>query len=320
MTMTSEAAVVSTPAIFGLQELEAVFDRQSIIDAVRSSFIDHHNGRFKQASPVHLVFDKGECHVKSGFAKQGSSFLIKIASGFYGNDSIGIPSANGMMLLFSQETGAPIAIFQDEGMMTAWRTAAATLVAALAVPKQQPLKVGLIGAGLQAELAGQWLPNEAEVASIQVWTRSSGKAETLARKIGGTVAQDLETLCRTSNLIISATPSTTPLVMADWISPGTHIVALGADTPGKIEVDPVLFSRAALVLVDDHRQCADHGDFGCALRAAQIDESGSVELGAWLSDDKRSMPPTDGIVISDLTGLAIQDDAIAQLFLSRLSL
>lgn len=316
------AVMPDGPMRVTLEMLRAELDPAAIVAGVRAAMIAHAAGRYMLPPPTHLMFRDGDCHVKSGFRRGSDTFTVKIATGFHDNGRYGLPNASGMLLLFSQLTGVPLAIFEDRGYLTAWRTAAATVVAAQAGAPRGPLRLGIVGTGLQADLAASWLPMALDVEAIRIWGRSPERAAALASRIDGTPAQaerSLPHLAQWANLIVTTTPATAPLLHATDVRPGTHIVALGADTPGKVEIDAALVARCALVMTDDHDQCLDHGDFGHAVRAGQIMPDGDVALGAVLAGDISGRPTDDVITMADLTGLAAQDDAIAQFFHHRLT-
>ena len=111
--------------------------------------------------------------------------------------------------------------------------------------------------------------------------------------------------------------STRPLLTADMIRPGTRIVAVGADSPGKQELDEKLLAKAR-ILVDSRSQCVDHGDTGWAVRAGLVNAASVVELGTFLEDPVQFA--REDIVVADLTGVAIQDVAIAKSVWQRLAL
>ena len=305
---------------YGLRQLEAVFDRPSILKAVEQAFVDQAGGRCRSATPTHLTFPEGDCHIKCGYIVGGDSFTIKIVTGFYANEKRGLPNGSGLVLVLDQRSGLPRVLFDDGGWLTAWRTVAACVIAVQIGHVAPPLHVGIVGSGQQAELAARWLAATIAPASLRVWARSPEKAQSLASRVGGgTRAEaDLPTLCLGSNVIVTATPSRVPLIRSDWVRPGTHVVALGADNPGKVEIDPALFSRATTIVTDDHGQCLHHGDFGAAVRAGAVAETADVSIGDLLRGSSAVRRHAQAISIVDLTGLGAQDDAIARLFLQRL--
>ena len=87
------------------------------------------------------------------------------------------------------------------------------------------------------------------------------------------VTDSLEDLCESSRLIVTATPATAPIIRSEWIRPGTHITAVGCDSPGKQELDSKLFAIADICVVDSRTQCVDHGDAHYAVAENQVSES-----------------------------------------------
>jgi len=168
-------------------------------------------------------------------------------------------------------------------------------------------------------LALEWLPDTLGDKPFVVWGRDYAKAVALAAQASSAgrraiaVAHVAELLER-CNVVVTATPSATPLFSADQVRPGTHVVALGADGPGKQELPAELFRRAAIILTDDHAQCLDHGDFGTAVRAQAVAENADVMLGQVLAGSVKLARHPNSISLVDLTGIAAEDIAIAGVF------
>jgi ornithine cyclodeaminase len=97
------------------------------------------------------------------------------------------------------------------------------------------------------------------------------------------------------------------------VKPGTHIVAMGADSEGKQELDPHILAKASVVMTDDRQQCTDRGEFGHAIRAGLMSPTADVSLGQVLAGKAEGRHADDEITVADLTGLAAQDVAIATL-------
>jgi ornithine cyclodeaminase len=119
---------------------------------------------------------------------------------------------------------------------------------------------------------------------------------------------------------ISCTPSAAPIISDAMVRPGTHIVALGADSPGKVELDPQLVARADRIATDDHAQCLDHGDFGFAVRAGFLAEDADLSFGEVLAGTVQLRRRETDVTIIDLTGLPAQDVAITSLACEKLGL
>lgn len=312
--------------IIGIDELRPLLDRRKVIDAVRKALILQAEGRVQSPPPGHLLFEKphGDCHVKFGHVAGSRLFAVKVATGFYDNPEIGLPVNNGLIVVLDANTGVPRVIIEDNGWLTAWRTAAATTLAAAALAPCEIDKIGIVGTGLQARLAIEWLPEMLGDRPFVVWGRNERKTQAFANELTGhdrdvrAIATAAELLSR-CNLVITATPSQVALFDSELVRPGTHLVGVGADGPGKQELPLELFSRAAHITTDDHAQCLDHGDFGCAVRAGIVAENSDVMLGDLLSGRVALARRAEDITIADLTGIAAEDLAVAELFESALA-
>ena len=180
-----------------------------------------------------------------------------------------------------------------------------------------PASPGVLGAGVQARLQIQALAMVRPIERVLVWARDGAKADAYAddmtRRLGLDVipVDSAERLVLESDVVVSATPSRTPLVVADWLQPGLHITAMGADAPGKNELHPAVLERADLVVCDSRAQCARLGELHHALE--QGIEPATVELGEITSGARPGRTGPDQITVCDLTGTGVQDTAIALL-------
>lgn len=307
--------------IIDFDRLRPLLRRAKVIDAVRQALIWQAEGKVQSPLPGQLSFRQppGDCHIKYGHVAGASHFAIKVATGFYDNPKLGLPSNQGLVLVFDALTGVPTLLLKDDGWLTAWRTAAATAIAASTLGPAEVTEIGVIGTGLQASLALEWLPDTLGDKPFVVWGRDHAKAMALAAQASATgrraiaVGHTAELLAR-CNVIVTATPSAAPLFSADQVRSGTHVVALGADSPGKQELPTELFRRAAVILTDDHAQCLDHGDFGAAVRAQAVADDADVMLGHVLAGSVQPARHPDSISLVDLTGIAAEDIAIAGVF------
>jgi ornithine cyclodeaminase len=309
--------------VIGIDQLRPLLDRERVIECVREALIRQAGGEVQSPPPGHLLFNDppGDCHIKYAYVVGSRAFAIKIATGFYENPCQDLPVNNGLILVLDARTGAPRVLLRDNGWLTAWRTAAATVLAAATLAPMNVSRIGVIGAGLQARLAIEWLPHTLGVPSFVVWARNAQKAQDLAAELmtGGRLVRSvagIEELVESCRLIITATPSATPLFAAKTVRPGTHLVGVGADSRGKHELPSGLFTRAAHVLTDDHAQCLEHGDFGNAVRVGAIASNADVMLGDVLSGKVATVRKPGDITVVDLTGIAAEDIAVAELFCS----
>jgi len=196
----------------------------------------------------------------------------------------------------------------DQGHLTDQRTAMAGAIAARAILRAGRARWESL-ARAHRRTAGQVAPTPSRT-GFGVWCGHAiaSAASALASEVRGE-AVSLEQMCARADVIVTTTPSTEPLLSVDMIRPGLGFVAVGADSPGKRELDPRILSRGRTV-VDSIAQCVDHGEAGWAVRAGLIDPASLLELGSLLEAPIAFAP--DEIVVADLTGVAIQDFEIAK--------
>jgi ornithine cyclodeaminase len=311
--------------ILSRSEIEALVDLDSALHAVEAAYVAASDGRAMMPPVGYLAFPEqgGDCHIKYGYIAGDPTFVVKVAAGFYGNPSIGLPTSNGVMLVFSAETGAMEAILLDEGFLTDLRTGLGGAIATRALCRPDARRVAIIGTGIQARWQIRCLRQAMQQTpfSFTLWGRSQAKARETADSLASegidvSVAADLERLCRDADIIITTTPSREPLIRDAWIRPGTHITAIGADAPGKQELDTALVGRANRRIGDRLEQSLDHGEFSTAFKSGLITSPDCTELGAVLGGKARGRTRSDDITIADLTGIAVQDIAIASSILN----
>jgi ornithine cyclodeaminase len=254
----------------------------------------------------------GEVHMKSSYRRGGQYFALKIAATFPGNAARGLPVGNGMMLLSSAETGEPVAFMADEGHLTDVRTAAVTALVARELGRRDRA-LGILGTGIQARLQARMHAEVLPLQEVHIWGRNPERAAECRRDLQTAlphvrimIAVSPAEVARATRLIVTATASRAPLLELRDIVPGTHISAVGSDSPGKQELDPAILRHAALVLADSLRQCEKLGELQHAP-----DLAGRVrEIGAHC--DSPSRYDSEGVTVADFTGLGVEDLAIAE--------
>jgi len=303
--------------ILDLETIKRHLDLEATFAAVEAGFADYSKGLVTVPPVGYLSFAKGDCHIKYGYITGDKYFVIKVVSGFHGNTALGLLPSIGLMLVCSAETGYPEALLQDEGHLTDVRTAIAGAIAAKYLSPKRVETIGILGVGIQGKLQLELLKGVTDCRKVMVWNRGAAHMEPYVEKMTGagfdvTCAPDLETMVRGSNLIVTTTPSTSPLIAADWVQPGTHITAVGADCPGKQELAVELIQKADVCVVDSVSQCTDHGEIQIAYREGLVKEEDLVELGTVIDSPTRGRTSDDQITVADLTGVAVQDIAIAK--------
>jgi ornithine cyclodeaminase len=285
------------------------------------AFVAYSRGEAVVPPVGQLEFEEppGDCHIKYGYLKGGETFTVKIATGFWKNPEFGLPSSNGVMLIFSSRTGELLTILQDQGYLTDIRTAAAGAVAAKYLAPSRVECIGILGAGIQARLQLEYLKEVTPCRHVLLWARLPERAS--AAQVPGfdiEIAPTVTALAAEARLIITTTSSMRWLLAARDVQPGTHITAVGADGGGKQELEPQLFALAKLRVVDSRSQCSQYGDSSYALKHSWIELKNLVELGEVIQDQRLRRRREQDITIADLTGVAVQDIAVAELALTRL--
>jgi ornithine cyclodeaminase len=308
-------------------EIRALIDPASCISAIEQAFTSYAAGRAELPGVIHLDVPEahGEIHVKAGYLHGGSCWAVKIASGFPGNTALGLSANDGMVIVFDATTGVPAAVLFDNGYLTDLRTAAAGAVAARHLARAEPGVVAVIGTGTQARLQIRMLAEVRTFELLRVWGRRRGAAEAVIRDLGGvlppgvgaSVADTPEAAVTGAEVVYTVTASRTPLVRAEWLGPGSLIVAVGSDGADKQELDVGVLAAADRIVADSLAQCRRIGEIHHALDAGMIGESQVTELGRVTGGLAPGRASPDERIVCDLTGVGVQDVAAAALVLER---
>jgi ornithine cyclodeaminase len=302
--------------IVALNEILEALSQVDLIPSIEAGFVAYSNGQAIVPPVGELLLDHGDVHIKYGCLKGDEYYVIKIASGFYDNPQLGLPSGNGLMLLFSQRTGELVSLLLDEGHLTDVRTGVAGSIAAKHLAPKVVERIGIVGAGIQGRQQLRYLEAVTTCRDILVWAKLESELpsyktdmELLGFRVEGTL--DTALIPRSCNLIVTCTPSVEPLIHDSEIQAGTHITAVGSDTADKQELESAILGRADLVVADSIEQCLMRGEIFQAIRSGQISETQLVELGNLISGKAQGRISEDQITVADLTGVAVQDIKIA---------
>ena len=305
--------------LYHLQQITELVEQLDLSDTIADGFKAYSRGEVIVPPVGELLFAKppGDTHIKYGFIKNDDYFVVKIASGFYENEKLGLPSSSGLMLVFSQKTGLLDTILLDEGYLTNVRTAVAGQIAAEMMAPDKITAIGVLGTGIQARMQVTYLKSVTDCRQVVVWGRSQAKLEEYQKEmelLGFQVTTTLEAseVPATCNLIVTTTASQSPLISADQIKPGTHITAMGSDTSQKQELDVGILEKADIVVADSISQCLERGEIFQAIKAGKLNQEKVVELGHLLTEPNLSRRSDDQITVVDLTGVAVQDIQIAK--------
>ncbi|MCP3056285.1 ectoine utilization protein EutC [Aurantimonas marianensis] len=267
---------------------------------------------------------RGEVDVKTAYVPGLSGFAIKISPGFFDNPKLGLPSVNGMMVLFASRTGLVEALLLDNGYLTDVRTAAAGAVAARHLARADARTAAILGAGVQARLQLRALMLVRPIAEARIWARDPHKAEAAAAALSAELSipvaavSDARTAVTGADIVVTTTPSEEPILEAGWLAPGQHVTAMGSDAEHKNEVDPALVTRADLYVADSLPQTRRLGELHHAIAAGLVTtDRAFAELGEIVCGRAPGRADPNGLTFCDLTGTGVQDTAIATLALAR---
>lgn len=305
--------------IVELPRIEEALEGLDPIAAIEDGFVAYSQGRVVVPPVGELIFrdPPGDAHIKYGFIEGDDFYVVKIASGFYHNAARGLATNSGLVLMFNQKTGALECILLDEGHLTDVRTAAAGAVAAKALAPSKVERIGIFGAGIQGRMQLEYTAPLVDCRDVVVWGRSEDALAAYKDSMGALgfaveTTRDAGAVAATCNLIITATPATAPLLHDADVRPGTHITAVGSDTPDKRELDPAILGRADVVVADSISQCLERGEIFHAIEAGVLARDRLVELGDVIADPSLGRTSDDQITIADLTGVAVQDIQISE--------
>ena len=310
--------------VITLNQIKEVQPSLDLMPAIEEGFRRYSTGQVVVPPVGELMLDRGEVHIKYGYLQGGDYYVIKVASGFFDNPKLGLPTSNGMMLLFSQETGVPEAILLDEGYLTDIRTAIAGAIAAKYLAPSRIERIGIVGTGIQARLQLAYLKGVTPCRDVLVWGRgdeqlSAYQIDMSAEGFNIQTTQEANLLLSQCNLIVTTTPATEPLLKVGNLQPGTHITAVGSDTPYKQELDSQILAHSDLVVADSIEQCLLRGEIHRAISAGALGAETLVELGTIIDGTEAGRADNTQITIADLTGVAVQDIQIATAIFAAVS-
>jgi ornithine cyclodeaminase/alanine dehydrogenase-like protein (mu-crystallin family) len=313
-----------TIPVYDAASLRRTVGFPALLEPLRVAFGEYSHGRAQQVMatlwPARRPED-GDVLIKAGCITGHDIFVVKTAPWFKSNEVAGRPQG-GIVTAFDAGTGHPVAIFADEHYLSDIRTAATgALVADLLAPAAVTT-AGVLGTGTQAYWQARALAHVRPLQHLRIWGRSQGRAADLARRLAVSLpgvqisaVAAAEDAVRESDVVITATSATEPLVAAGWLHPGQHITSVGADDPGKCELEPGVFGRAGLVVVDSRAAAADNGSTRRALSAGALTASGLTEIGQ-LGEVGACPRDPRAITVACLVGIGVQDLIAAEIALA----
>ena len=296
-----------------------------LLDAVEAAYRDVATGRDRSPIRQRLSMGAGDLMLMPGLRDGGSGASVKLVTFMPANAGRGLPTIHAVVALFEAETGEPLAVL-DGSTVTAMRTGAASGVSTRLLARSDARVLALFGTGAQAAWQVRAVMVAREIGEVRVFSRTADArdafAASLAEELGPSVRvlapATAEAAVRDADVICCATTSLEPIFTAEWVSPGTHVSAVGSYRRGMVELPPDLFAAAALVAVDSREAALEEaGDLLAALDAGLLAADGFVEIGTIDAGWAETRDPT-AITVFKSVGLAIQDLATAELIMTNL--
>ena len=293
---------------------------------VEQAYRMHGEGRYYMDPKGHIVLDKypGEWEAMPSYIEEPEAAACKWVSIRERNrEKFDLPTVFSILIYTHPETGFPLAIC-DGSYHTVMRTGAAAAVSARWMARKDSVRLAIVGAG---HMAAGTLATCNEVfkwREVRVWSRTQKTIDSFVREeqpkyTSFTIqaSTDLKRVVEGADVVVTVTPARGPIVMNEWIGPGTHIAAIGADKGGDQELDPRILQRAR-IFVDDIRQCRTDGEINVPLRQGLIKEDDIAgEIGEVITGRKPGRTSNEEITLFDSTGIALQDSATVSLEYER---
>jgi alanine dehydrogenase len=297
--------------VFRAADVGAAVSPREAYDAVRDAFVAHARGEWSMPPKVYVTnYPAGDFRAMPALG--GGHALLKWVTSFPGNPARGLPTVTGLVLLSDAEDGRLLAVL-DAGAVTALRTAAAAVIAADALAREDAYSWAVVGAGVNGAETVRMLV--AHGRTPLVWDVDEARRRAVAEDLGAQVAPSAEEALA-CDVVATVTPGYAVLYRDGALLPGQHVSLMGADGPGKAEVAIAELSRARL-FCDDWEQASHGGELAAAVAGGAVTRDDVTELGAVLTSAAEGRRGNDEVTLFDSTGLAIQDLAIARVALRK---
>ena len=305
--------------LLSMGDVQRLLSMRDALNAVEMAFREKSRGNVEMPPKVYVFLRRfsGDFRVMPAYMPSLNAAGVKVVNVHPGNRDRGLPTVMASILLLDPETGRPQALL-DGTLLTSIRTGAAGGIATRALARKNSRRVCFVGCGVQAnyqliahkEVLGDFEGSAYDISSAQA---NSFVAFAKQNGVNVTVASSVRECTEGADVVVTTTPAREPVVMDEWISEGTHINAIGADAPGKAELDPRILKRAR-IFVDDLEQASHSGEVNVPLSKGILKADDIAgELGDVLEGRITGRTSDRDVTVFDSTGLAVQDIAVASL-------
>jgi alanine dehydrogenase len=295
------------------EEVRSLLTMDEAIEAVKSAFLDHGMAKTQMPPKSYLFFSRydGDLRSMPAYLEGLDVAGVKIVNVHKKNSTLGLPTVMALLILNSPQTGAPLAVMGGT-FLTSMRTGAAGAIAAGSLARPESSVVGMVGAGAQSRTQLLGISRLFSIRRVIICDQTLKRCQDLERDARAfldceySLTTDPHEACN-CDILVTTTPSRSPLIKESWVGPGTHINAIGADAPGKQELESAL-TRKAKVVVDDLSQALHSGEVNVPIsEGVMAGDDIHAQLGDILLGKARGRTSPEEITIFDSTGLGIQD-------------
>jgi ornithine cyclodeaminase/alanine dehydrogenase-like protein (mu-crystallin family) len=299
--------------VFGARHVNAALTPGEALEAVRTAFVEHARGAWLMPSKVYVEAPP-DGDFRAMPASGGGYAVLKWVTSFPGNPARGLPTVTGVVLLSDAGNGELLALL-DAGAVTALRTGAAAVLAAETLARPQAGRAAVIGCGVNGTAVARTFLDRGR--EVLLFDARPGHAELVAADLGPAAASTADLAeAFACDVLATVTPGREQVVGPGTLRPGQHVSLMGADGPGKSEIDGEELLRARIVC-DEWEQASHNGDVSRAVETGALGREDVTELGRILTGDAGGRAAADEITVFDSTGLAVQDLAVAALIYER---
>lgn len=301
------------------REVAGILTMEETLDAVEDAFREKAFGRVQMPPKVYVTINKynGDFRSMPSYFEKREIAGIKVVNVHVNNLKLyNKPTVMATIILIDPKSGAPISIMSGT-YITAMRTGAAGGIATKYLASKNSTVLGLVGTGAQARTQLSAISKILNLKEIRAYDKSKESLNKFIKEVEKqypirvSLCKNIEECVKNSDVVSTLTPSASPIIKNGWINNGTHINAIGADAPGKQEVDPLILKKAKII-VDDLEQCIHSGEINIPLSNGILKkEDVYAELGEVIIGNKPGRVRDDEITIFDSTGLSIQDISTA---------
>lgn len=304
------------------EDVRKLISMDEAITAVENVFREKALGNVQMPPKVYLFYGSGDLRVMPCYIRTSEISSVKIVNSHPRNPEKGLPTVMALIVVIDPDTGFPKAVMGGT-WITGIRTGAAGAVAAKYFARKNSRIAAFVGAGTQARMQFLGLMRVLQsIKEIRVFDIRPEATNSFLEFVEAHGAAGLslinvssaEEAIKGADIVITTTPSRKPIVMSEWVSEGTHFNCIGADAPGKQELDPAILRRASKIVIDDFEQAVHSGEINVPLSEGLIGASSIYgELGEIVAGLKKGRESDEEITVFSSTGLAIQDAATASI-------